>query len=576
MPPKLKPMMINIFKSLLNLLRFFTLYTLFGALISAALYLPIFFPKYLDFIEFTSDYSFNKQINHFVIVLIATYLFSPPCLRQIVYLFPYKFKNKINTYFLVLLIIFCLVSASIFIYEANELILQSFNPCPDSELHLFTPKDGIQYAILLMILFLLFYILFRYSNKNKIISNLDVLYLRNFSETPDRFILRTIKKALNRKAVFSFVLPPNSMISSWDPYLIAFNGSFFLPFNNLPLLFKEAGDNWKEDIELFIKNARCIIIDGTVMGEGTNWELDIIRKHKAQNKTIILINEKDTNNLDNLSDTKNIIFYNYPPSSFIQRWSGKTKVELKEVIDTILKKAGIEKVISKRRIANIKHSSLVIITVLFLAVLFYKYVTYPTNLEEAVMFNEIEFARKFITEGENATILDRCDKPILFTAIEYKNEKMIELLLQNGANPNVIYTETNWVIRKQTNVLSAAVENENTFAVKLLLENGANPNSSVSTNFLDSDRVLKLAIERGNLDIVDMLLKSGADPNIVDSSITQSTSNIQISIDYNKPEIVKKLLAHGAKVEKKHLEYAKINKRESIARILKKHLLEKK
>ena len=553
-------------KSIFNLLRFLPILGLSLSCIGLGVLATVF----TDALEMKDDTISILYIS--LIVSIVTYLFAPPTLRQIVYLFPYKFKNKLNTRFLTILLIILAILACYLILGLNDFISEVLIPCPKPFMSdLFEPSDAAYLSLLLMIIFLLSYILLRYFNKNKVMSNIDILYLRDFAETPDRFVLRIIKSALNRKIILAFVLPPKSKISDWDPFLIAFDGSVFLPFSNLPLLFKESGVNWKEDIELFIKKARCIIFDGTVMGEGTNWEISIIRKYKAQNKTILLLNERNRSNLSLFSDLENIIYYRGKPWFLSPVYFRRTKQKLKTIIESILRKADFKKTIAERRTVDVKRSLVALASLTLLAGFYYIYIIYPENIVMAVAMNKTELVRELIETGKDAAIQDRCGNSILITAIKNKNEALVELLLQSGVSPNVVY-EDNSFLNYSEDALYTAVKSGNLRIVELLVEYGSDPDSS-STSFLDNHRVLKLAIQKGDADIVGVLLGSGADPNIADESLTISTSNLEISINCNKPEIVKLLLAYGAKVEKRHIWYAVINKKREIARILAKHIM---
>ena len=90
----------------------------------------------------------------------------------------------------------------------------------------------------------------------------------------------------------------------------------------------------------------------------------------------------------------------------------------------------------------------------------------------------------------------------LFLALQYRNIDSINLLLQNGADPNIPceYNET---------PLQYALRFLQVNLVKTLLRNGADPNLSLGS----APTPLCIAMKNNNIDNIELLLQNGADPN---------------------------------------------------------------
>ena len=116
-----------------------------------------------------------------------------------------------------------------------------------------------------------------------------------------------------------------------------------------------------------------------------------------------------------------------------------------------------------------------------------------------------------------------------------KNEKFekVKLLLENGANPNLLnkYGDNPFIM-----AVSSYPE-----MVELFLDNGANP--SIQNKY--GNNPLIMAANENNIKIVELLLEKDADPNIKDK-FDGNTALIEAA-NKNHIEIVKLLLKKGAK-----------------------------
>jgi len=104
---------------------------------------------------------------------------------------------------------------------------------------------------------------------------------------------------------------PSSKIQDWDPTTIGITGivggsSFFSP---LPLFIKSHSNNWKQIIEHLIKKSSIIIIDISDHSNAVQYELELIKKLSAENKTIAIINSSNVDRPRQLS--KRIKFIEY-------------------------------------------------------------------------------------------------------------------------------------------------------------------------------------------------------------------------------------------------------------------------
>jgi len=113
----------------------------------------------------------------------------------------------------------------------------------------------------------------------------------------------------------------------------------------------------------------------------------------------------------------------------------------------------------------------------------------------------------------------------LIAACSNEHVSVVQLLLTNGANPNLLekdYRDQDRDMRHHRSLLpygenptkSALVEAclvQNVKLVDMLLEHGADPNLASRS----SKHPLFVAIEKGNSDIVTSLLNAGADVNVV-------------------------------------------------------------
>ncbi|MDP0589964.1 MAG: ankyrin repeat domain-containing protein [Candidatus Endonucleobacter bathymodioli] len=137
---------------------------------------------------------------------------------------------------------------------------------------------------------------------------------------------------------------------------------------------------------------------------------------------------------------------------------------------------------------------------------------------------------------------------LLACAIPFGNNKLIELLVESGANVNRLDANKNTALHK-------AVSFENLGIVKVLLMAGAKvdciglhtPIGAISCLYVsDCITPLQAAVLKMNVEIVKVLLDSKADPNYCSEG---EFTPLRMAVDVNSDSIVEALLKAGAKVD---------------------------
>ena len=90
---------------------------------------------------------------------------------------------------------------------------------------------------------------------------------------------------------------------------------------------------------------------------------------------------------------------------------------------------------------------------------------------------------------------------LLYLAVQYKNERLVKILLSNGANTEFTYNNEYILMLAMT-----VFYNKN--IIKLLINNGANIN-------VENNAPLKEAISNRNIEVIELLIDNGADINII-------------------------------------------------------------
>jgi ankyrin repeat protein len=147
-------------------------------------------------------------------------------------------------------------------------------------------------------------------------------------------------------------------------------------------------------------------------------------------------------------------------------------------------------------------------------------------------YDVTEMVAYLIKQNALLNIKDSDGKTALFHAVEMENYSTVELLLRHHAIPHFC----DW--RGRTPLLEAVLSGQEKIA-KLLLEHGAPPNSAE----YESGQT-PLLVESISADLCRCLLEHQADPNHVNSD-----GHNALLVHFERPEILRLLLEHGANAE---------------------------
>ena len=176
---------------------------------------------------------------------------------------------------------------------------------------------------------------------------------------------------------------------------------------------------------------------------------------------------------------------------------------------------------------------------------------------------ELEILKLFCSDIKRINEKDECNWTPLYRSIISGNIESTEVLLNNGADPNIQCSmgETS---------LYQAVDMEKIEHVKLLLKHGANPNISQ----IDGLSSLHLAVLKQNIIIIKNLLKYKANPNKQSSLYLQTP--VHLAIKNNVDSMILLILANYGgsltikdKFGKKPIDYIKSNEMRKTVELLK-------
>jgi len=132
--------------------------------------------------------------------------------------------------------------------------------------------------------------------------------------------------------------------------------------------------------------------------------------------------------------------------------------------------------------------------------------------------------------------------PPLFYAIEKQNIAMIQLLLENGSNPNYIDIKYN---ASSIQYLISMKDIDNGEIINILISYGAD------IHYIDKDNgvsMLYLAVQLNKPQIVSRLLEMGADPNIQEIHSGDNISPLYMAIQSGYTDIAHALIDYGADI----------------------------
>lgn len=151
----------------------------------------------------------------------------------------------------------------------------------------------------------------------------------------------------------------------------------------------------------------------------------------------------------------------------------------------------------------------------------------------AAQYDKIEILKFLLHEYDCKNLVDsRNNRNALHYAAMNSNDKIIDLLLQNGFNPNA-------QDKNQNTPLHLAIYNYSTKPLKLLVRKGAN----INTLNKNKETPLLLAVRQSNYNAMEELLKSGADINMEDS---EGKTALDYAVENSSEMFIDYLLLFGA------------------------------
>lgn len=150
------------------------------------------------------------------------------------------------------------------------------------------------------------------------------------------------------------------------------------------------------------------------------------------------------------------------------------------------------------------------------------------NISESIYDGDLKYVKdNYLDKGYDVNFKIGYDATLLILACYANQRKMVKLLLDYGADPNLQCGNDDSITP-----LIQAIYNENSEIVKLLLDAGADPDKVDN----EGDAPLVVACLEGYSEIVKLLLDAGADPDIKDKF-----GRTPLRVSKYSPEIMKLL-----------------------------------
>lgn len=155
-----------------------------------------------------------------------------------------------------------------------------------------------------------------------------------------------------------------------------------------------------------------------------------------------------------------------------------------------------------------------------------------TPLFEAIKFKNLEIVKLLIENGANPNIVNDQNQSALMFALKEKQVEIAKLLIANKASCSFVNVKKDLFSSSKTSLLEIALNNDCESLVPLLIENGANP---------CDDKALEAAYRLGNFELIQFFTENGArvDAEQVIENLTKSYI-IQLAIAYNDKQIDEK------------------------------------
>ena len=194
----------------------------------------------------------------------------------------------------------------------------------------------------------------------------------------------------------------------------------------------------------------------------------------------------------------------------------------------------------------------------------------------AASLDNFELMQRCLKEGAAVDTRGESGNPLLIEAVMEENPKKIRLLLENGADVNILCVENR---RMELTALSHAFDQGSSIVENLLFEHGANANvngvsgeplivQSIAENDLvaaqrfleeganpdvmnkDGCTPLAIAVAEEELNAVELLIEAGADPSLSGAGME---SPLLLAIENGNIAIAHMLIVSGAKFDKQRM-----------------------
>jgi len=176
-----------------------------------------------------------------------------------------------------------------------------------------------------------------------------------------------------------------------------------------------------------------------------------------------------------------------------------------------------------------------------------------TPLKTAYLFHNLKMVELLLEYGANPNIADKDDSIPLNWACYENNLELVRLFLKYGAKESV-----NKANKDGYTPLNRACFSDNLDIVKLLLENGAKESVNIANNYGNTPLNWACHSHKKDPEIVKLLLDNGAQESINIANNDGETPLYQACVLLNR-EMVKLLLIYGANVDQKSLEKVQEN-----------------
>ena len=149
--------------------------------------------------------------------------------------------------------------------------------------------------------------------------------------------------------------------------------------------------------------------------------------------------------------------------------------------------------------------------------------------------------KKLLAKGAPINARDSAGRTTLLAAVESERKEIVDLLLERGANPNLLSGNYENSDNYCTSPLMSAVRRDNVNLIKLLLARQADPNVTCK----NGQNALRDTLERGKSEIFEMLVKAGANVQAVDE---RGETNLMFAARKGDAAALKKMLDMGVPV----------------------------